>query len=180
MPICVMSRTLTLYPRIKNEPASVVKHRALLLSIAQCCIFRAMSRAHPQVNFRMPAELKERLETAARQNGRSTTAELIARLEASFYPEVGVASLVPASKAKELAAVAREKMGGTLQAHATAQIQKAISVGATSTLISFDNLGLEELTEEQYKRLRDAVIATLKSEGYTVNHEGLRLISVKW
>ncbi|MDR7024807.1 Arc family DNA-binding protein [Pseudomonas peli] len=43
-----------------------------------------MSRIDPQVNFRMPAELKKKLEEAAAQNKRSTTAEIVARLEASF------------------------------------------------------------------------------------------------
>jgi len=43
-----------------------------------------MSRADPQVNFRIPASLKADLEAAAEQNKRSVTAELIARLEASF------------------------------------------------------------------------------------------------
>ncbi|TBU86777.1 Arc family DNA-binding protein [Phytopseudomonas dryadis] len=43
-----------------------------------------MSRSDPQVNFRMPAELKAKLEEAAARNKRSTTAEIVARLEASF------------------------------------------------------------------------------------------------
>lgn len=38
-----------------------------------------------QVNFRMPVELKEQVEAAAAANNRSTTAEIVARLEASFY-----------------------------------------------------------------------------------------------
>lgn len=37
-----------------------------------------------QVNFRMPAALKERLEDAAASNHRTVTAELVARLERSF------------------------------------------------------------------------------------------------
>lgn len=37
-----------------------------------------------QVNFRMPSDLKERLESAARMNGRSLTAEITYRLEASL------------------------------------------------------------------------------------------------
>lgn len=41
-----------------------------------------------QVNFRMPAELKARLEQAAKGNHRSVTAELVARLEASLSPDV--------------------------------------------------------------------------------------------
>lgn len=45
---------------------------------------RAPSSEQVQVNFRMPAELKSRVEAAAEANNRSTTAEIIARLEASF------------------------------------------------------------------------------------------------
>jgi len=46
-----------------------------------------MSRSHPQVNFRIPPELKEKLETAAKKNHRTITAELVARLENSFMVE---------------------------------------------------------------------------------------------
>lgn len=41
-----------------------------------------------QVNFRMPAELKARLEQAAKENHRSVTAELVARLESTFMQPV--------------------------------------------------------------------------------------------
>lgn len=44
----------------------------------------AMARNDPQVNLRVPAELKRRLDDAARDNRRSLTAEVVARLEASF------------------------------------------------------------------------------------------------
>ena len=37
-----------------------------------------------QVNFRMPKELKDRLEASAQESGRSITAELVMRLERSF------------------------------------------------------------------------------------------------
>ena len=43
-----------------------------------------MARHDPQVNFRIPAELKERLELAAKENNRSLTAELINRLDESL------------------------------------------------------------------------------------------------
>lgn len=45
-----------------------------------------MARSHPQVNFRMPQELKDRLEQSAKENGRSITSELVIRLENSFKP----------------------------------------------------------------------------------------------
>ncbi|KAB0544169.1 Arc family DNA-binding protein [Kerstersia gyiorum] len=43
-----------------------------------------MARTDPQVNFRMPADLRDRLAEAAKQSNRTLTAELVARLEASF------------------------------------------------------------------------------------------------
>lgn len=43
-----------------------------------------MSRQDPQFNLRIPFELKARVEEAAKENKRSATAEIIARLEASF------------------------------------------------------------------------------------------------
>ena len=43
-----------------------------------------MTRTDPQVNFRIPAELKDKLDNAAKENGRTLTAELILRLEMTF------------------------------------------------------------------------------------------------
>lgn len=43
-----------------------------------------MARTEPQVNIRIPAELKNLLETMASENGRSLTAEIVARLQQSF------------------------------------------------------------------------------------------------
>lgn len=43
-----------------------------------------MARSDPQLNFRIPADLKEQLELAAKENNRSLTAELINRLDESI------------------------------------------------------------------------------------------------
>lgn len=43
-----------------------------------------MARSDPQLNFRIPVELRDKLEAAARENNRSLTGELIARLHQSF------------------------------------------------------------------------------------------------
>ena len=49
-----------------------------------------MAREYSQVNFRIPTKLKEKIEESASTNDRSITAELVARLEQSFEPEVQV------------------------------------------------------------------------------------------
>lgn len=40
-----------------------------------------------QVNFRMPKELKDKLERSANESGRSITSELVTRLEKTFEDE---------------------------------------------------------------------------------------------
>lgn len=43
-----------------------------------------MARSDPQLNFRIPAELRDKLDAAAKDNNRSLTGELIARLQSTF------------------------------------------------------------------------------------------------
>jgi hypothetical protein len=47
-------------------------------------ILRAMARLDPQVNFRLPEELRQKLQAAADEAKRTLTAEIVARLEGSF------------------------------------------------------------------------------------------------
>lgn len=43
-----------------------------------------MSREDPQMKIRLPADLKDQIEAASKQSGRSMNAEIVARLEQSF------------------------------------------------------------------------------------------------
>ncbi|KAA1013049.1 Arc family DNA-binding protein [Paraburkholderia panacisoli] len=55
-----------------------------------------MARSDPQVNIRMPQELKDRLEAATTETNRSLNGEILERLERSFDAptvEIGEASL---------------------------------------------------------------------------------------
>lgn len=47
-------------------------------------ILPAMARSDPQVNFRIPGDLLQRIKVEAARNNRTITAELVSRLEASF------------------------------------------------------------------------------------------------
>lgn len=53
-----------------------------------------MARNDPQINVRLPVDLKERLEEVAQSNGRSFRAEVVARLQASFEENFGDAVLL--------------------------------------------------------------------------------------
>ena len=43
-----------------------------------------MARTDPQFNVRMPADLKEKIDEAAKENGRSMNAEIVYRLQKSI------------------------------------------------------------------------------------------------
>ena len=43
-----------------------------------------MARTDPQINLRVPADLKKKIELIAVENGRSLNAEVVQRLEQSF------------------------------------------------------------------------------------------------
>jgi hypothetical protein len=63
-----------------------------------------MARTDPQFNLRVPIELKQQVENAARESGRSINAEAVFRLEQSFRNEVGDLESVPTEELmKELA-----------------------------------------------------------------------------
>ena len=53
-----------------------------------------MARTDPQVNFRIPVELKDKLDNAAKENGRTLTAELILRLEMTFEQDDQIKDLI--------------------------------------------------------------------------------------
>jgi len=59
-----------------------VVHPCEYLSTKLCVVF--VSRTDPQFNLRIPEELKDLVVAAARENKRSATAEILARLERSF------------------------------------------------------------------------------------------------
>lgn len=67
-----------------------------------------MARTDPQFNLRVPIELKQQVENAAKESGRSINAEAVFRLEQSFRNNVGDLESVPLEK---LLAVVMKKLG---------------------------------------------------------------------
>ncbi|ENU56740.1 hypothetical protein L291_2497 [Acinetobacter guillouiae MSP4-18] len=51
-----------------------------------------MAKDYTQVNFRIPVDLKDRIDLAAAENKQSITAEIVERLESSFSNEVTISS----------------------------------------------------------------------------------------
>jgi len=63
-----------------------------------------MARTDPQFNLRVPIELKQQVENAAKESGRSINAEAVFRLEQSFEQKFGDLESMPTEELmKELA-----------------------------------------------------------------------------
>lgn len=61
-----------------------------------------MARNDPQMNLRVPVELKEKVEKAAFENGRTITAEAVYRLEKSFESEISPSDSYEFSRLQDL------------------------------------------------------------------------------
>lgn len=68
------------------------------IKVARCYLDRNSSVLHiprmrkddPQINLRIPPDLKERIQQAAKSNRRTQTAEILARLEESFKADTAI------------------------------------------------------------------------------------------
>ncbi|ELZ9636707.1 Arc family DNA-binding protein [Proteus mirabilis] len=74
---------------------------------------------HPQVNLRMPNELKDKIATLAEMNGRSANQEMVAAIEAWVNKHDNIEDLSLVSLAERLSILEREvadltkqKLGG--------------------------------------------------------------------
>lgn len=67
-----------------------------------------MARTDPQINIRVPAELKKKLELLAIENSRSLNAEVVTRLESSLNTECLDLYKIPLEK---LMSVVMERFG---------------------------------------------------------------------
>lgn len=133
---------------------------------------RRMKQTDPQFKLRLPQDLKDRLESVAASSRRSLTAEIIARLEISLLSESGEDKIIPASKARELAEVARREIPAVVRERVLQAIRRAVAMGHGSATVHFDDLGLEALPESYLEQLIDGIDGDLKAAGYQTEWDG--------
>lgn len=74
-----------------------------------------MARTDPQVNIRLPEALVESLKQAAELSGKSLTAEIVERLEASFPKSFDLINLEAKQSAQSAFWQRREQLAGMLK-----------------------------------------------------------------
>ncbi|HFH3922978.1 Arc family DNA-binding protein [Pseudomonas aeruginosa] len=140
-----------------------------------------MSREDPQFKLRMPVALRDQAEQSARASGRSLNAELVARLEASYLGGDTSTSLIPASRARELALMARSELPGEVRRRAIESISRAVRLGHRETVVGLDDLHLGYgISDEELESLFADVLDEFKQAGYQVKWDDITSLWIEF
>lgn len=140
-----------------------------------------MSREDPQFKLRMPQDLRQQAEQAAKAAGRSLNAELVTRIESSFLNSSTQEALMPAKRAKELALMAREAIPNEIRKRAISAIQKAVSLGHTEAYANLTDLSLEVgISDEDLDELIQPIIIELSNAGYKTNLDDITTLTIEF
>ncbi|WP_422419121.1 Arc family DNA-binding protein [Pseudomonas sp. GZD-222] len=139
-----------------------------------------MSRTDPQFNLRIPESLRDQVMAAAKENGRSATAEILARLELSFIGEAPQQELIPAARAKEMSSIARQSIPGVVKKRILDGVNQAVAMGHASAHIELGDLEIEAMPEADMNGLMDAFTEWLEAAGYNVEWDGPDHLSVRF
>ncbi|WP_428945303.1 Arc family DNA-binding protein [Pantoea sp. FN060301] len=132
-----------------------------------------MSREDPQFRVRLPIELKEKVEVAAKVNGRSLNAEIVHRLDVSFLNEAPTDELISAKDAIQIIKKAKHELALTVFNRTFAEINKKIRVGHTSFHVDLTDLNLEGLNESDFFTVCKPTFEKLRELGYEVPNSTL-------
>lgn len=139
-----------------------------------------MSREDSQFKLRMPAELREKVEASAKEAKRSLNAEIVARLEDSLAEVSPSQTLLPAAKAKELAAASRQKISSVIKNRVAENVSRAIRFGHASTEIEVRDLELDFLSDKAFDELSASISSYLNDAGYVAEWDGPLYLSVSF
>ncbi|MBF0693384.1 Arc family DNA-binding protein [Providencia alcalifaciens] len=127
-----------------------------------------MSREDPQLRIRLPIELKEKIEVAAKENTRSMNAEIVQRLEISFLGEINPDDLIPASEAMKIADKAKEELSNVVFKRTFDEINKKIRLGQKTFFISVSDLDLENINDDDFDPIFSRTFKKLEELGYKI------------
>lgn len=127
-----------------------------------------MSKDEHQMKIRLPAELKNKIESASKTNTRSMNAEIVQRLEVSFLNEVSSSELISAKDAKHIANNAREKLSSIIFKRTFEEINKKIRLGHTQFYVDLTDLNLQGLSDDDFITVFQLTFPKLKKMGYVI------------
>lgn len=127
-----------------------------------------MSREDPQLRIRLPVELKEKIEDAAKSNARSMNAEIVQRLDVSFFNEPPTDELISAKDAVLVISKAKDELSKIIFKRTFSEINRRIRIGHTTFSVELDDLDLEGLSDSDYVAVFQPTFDKLDKLGYVV------------
>lgn len=127
-----------------------------------------MSREDPQLRIRLPSDLKEKIEEAAKSNNRSMNAEIVQRLEASMLTEIQQDEVISAQEAIQIVSKAKDELSGIIFKRTFSEINKKIRIGHTTFHIDLTDLDLEGLDDDDFDLVFEKTFKRLKELGYAI------------
>lgn len=127
-----------------------------------------MSREDPQFRIRLPIELKEKIEAAAKGNNRSLNAEIVFRLDASFIDDLPDDEIISANQALEIIEHAKEEISSIIYKRTFSVIREKIRMGHTSFTVNLTDLDLEGLDDDDFISVFKKTFEKLEELGYEV------------
>lgn len=132
-----------------------------------------MSREDPQLRIRLPIELKEKIDDAAKSNNRSMNAEIVQRLDASFLNEMLDDEVVSADEALRIANNAKDELSNIIFKRTFAEINKKARMGHKEFCIILSDLELEYLTDDDFNASLSKTLTRLSDLGYVVPEKSI-------
>jgi hypothetical protein len=127
-----------------------------------------MSREDPQLRIRLPIELKEKIEDAAKSNNRSMNAEIVQRLDNSFLSELREDEVISAQDAIQLVEKARDELSEIIFKRTFSEINKKVRIGHSTFHIQLSDLELDGLSDDDFNTVFKKTFSRLKELGYEV------------
>lgn len=131
-----------------------------------------MSQRPPQINVRMPEDLKQNLHLAANEHNISVNSEIVSRLSTSFLKEQPTKSKLPnASEAKEKALASKHSLQSSLLNQITNEVHRRSALGLFTAYISLDEFELCDGEEPVVEAVIKPIISSLVDSGYTLPYD---------
>ncbi|WP_033003408.1 Arc family DNA-binding protein [Vibrio azureus] len=128
-----------------------------------------MTQRPPQINVRMPEDLKKNLHLAAKEHNISVNAEIVSRLSSSFIKETPIPVKLPnANEAKQKTIASRAFLHLNLMNRISNEVHRRSALGLFNAYICLREFELASDAEPVIETVIKPVISSLVDCGYTL------------
>ncbi|QUX96604.1 hypothetical protein C0J08_14885 [Marinomonas sp. CT5] len=122
-----------------------------------------MTKRNPQINVRLPEELKQMVHDRAEKNGRSVNSEIVEIIERAVFLGDSGAGLISAEHARKMSNAVRREAYSVFLGICIEQIKAAYESGDDTAIAEFHLIESEQAFDETVPKVK----AKLEELGYT-------------